>query len=382
MNDFIAYNPVMLHFGRNCTDLLGKTVSEYGKKALLMYGKGSVKRFGYFDLIAKQLKQHGIAMVEYGGIKPNPVATQADEAIAAGRKEKVDFIIALGGGSVIDTAKYVALGIKENIKAWEIASGKRQATQAMPIIAVLTVAATGTEMNQFAVIQNEDTQEKVGYGSPMMFPKHSFLDPQFTYSLPPNHTAYGVVDLMAHAFENFFGAGDAPVTDKITAVIVKEAMDYGVKVLEEPENYEYRANIMQLATLALNGTTAWGKTVGDWGVHSIGHNLSVLYDMPHGATLSIAYLAWFRHISKTKPERIARLSELITGKSDVEAFIHKTEDFFKEINAPVRLADLQIGQEQRDTIIELMKANKVSGTNYQLTDSDYSAITDLMYAGK
>jgi alcohol dehydrogenase YqhD (iron-dependent ADH family) len=379
MRNFTIYNPVKLHFGKNVCETLGEAAKAYGKNVLLLYGKGSAQRFGYYDIVKDQLEKAGMNITEFSGIKPNPINTFADEAAMLGRKAKVDLIVALGGGSVIDSAKYIAVSIKENTKVWDIAKNKTEPKDAVPLIAVLTIAATGTEMNQFAVIQNDETNEKIGYGCDNMYPKESFLDPQFTYSVPPVHTTYGVVDLIAHSLENFFGIGESPLADRVAASVIKEAMHYGPKVLEEPENYEYRANIMMMATMALNGTTAWGKNGGDWGVHSIGHNLSVMFDTSHGASLSVAYPAWFKHIKNTRPERLQRLSELVFDSSSVDDMIHKFEDFFESINAPLKLSEIGIGRSHKQEIIDLMKANKVSGSNYKLSDDDYESLTELMY---
>lgn len=379
MNNFTIYNPVELRFGKNVTDSLGETAKRYGKNVLLMYGKGSALRYGYYNIIKDQLQKAGLDIIEYSGIKPNPINTDADEAAESARKNKIDLIVALGGGSVIDSAKYTAVAAKENVKVWDIAMRKFDNPEGIPLIAILTVAATGTEMNKFAVIQNDESKQKVGYGCDAMYPKASFLDPQFTYSLPPTHTTYGIVDLTAHSLENFFGVGDSPLSDRIAASVIREAMHYGPKVLEEPENYEYRSNIMMQATMALNGTTAWGKNGGDWGVHAIGHNLSVLYDSSHGATLSVAYPAWMKHIQKKRPERLQRLAELVFDTTDAEKMIKGFEDFFQTINAPLRLPEIGIGKDQKQTITDLMKANKVSGSNYRLTEADYEPIVELMY---
>jgi len=376
MKNFNAYNPVNLHFGKGVTEKLGETVKLYGTNVLLMYGKGSVVKFGYYDQVKKQLLDSGLTLSEFSGIRPNPLSTDADRAIKQGKD--TDVIVALGGGSVIDTAKAVSVGIPEQTPVWDIVTGKYTPVKAIPVIAILTVAATGTEMNPFAVLQNPDTQEKNGFGGPLMFPKHSFLDPEFTYSVPLNHTSYGIADLIAHSFENFFGEGDAPLTDRMTSAIVKEAMKFGPRVLQEPHNYENRSNIMMQAMCALNGSTAYGRVSGDWGVHGIGHILSLLYDMPHGASLSIAYPAWLKLMATRIPERIQRLSKLIFGRADVEDFIFKIEQFFVAINCPVRLSDMDIGTEEHEKILELMNTNKVSGYHHELSAEDRKQLLSFM----
>ncbi|MEA2041564.1 MAG: iron-containing alcohol dehydrogenase [Bacteroidota bacterium] len=380
MKNFTAYNPVKLHFGKDVTDKIGKSAKRMGKNVLLIYGGGSVVKYGYFDIIMHRLKQEGLNVVEYAGIKPNPILKNADEAVKLADEQNIDLIVALGGGSVIDTAKYVAVAVPEKLKVWDIVKGKSKPTKALPIISVLTLAATGTEMNPFAVIQNQETKEKLGYGSELMYPKESFSDPQFTYSVPKNQTTYGIVDLIAHSLENFFGAGDSPLTDRFTVSIIKEAMEYAPKLLSEPENYEYRANVMFQATTALNGMTAWGKSGGDWGVHGIGHTLSALYDTAHGASLSVAYLAWFKHFKEKQPERFQKLSSLLFGMKNVDEMIQKFQEFFKKIEAPICMADIDIDGSKKEEIIELMKDTMVNGMNFKMDVSDYEAIIDLMYS--
>lgn len=379
MKNFVAYNPVKLHFGKNVTDKIGESVKEFGTNVLLIYGKGSVQKYGYYDIIKHQLVNAGLNITEYSGIKPNPVTSDADEAVKLGIEKKCDVIVALGGGSVIDSAKYISVAISENFRVWDIVKGKSVPKKAIPLIAVLTLAATGTEMNPFAVIQNNETKEKLGFGLESMFPKESFLDPQFTYSVPPNQTTYGIVDLIAHAFENFFGDGDSPLTDRFTASIITEAISFAPLLLAEPENYYYRANVMFQATTALNGMTAWGKQGGDWGVHDIGHNLSVLYDTPHGASLSIAYLAWFKYFMNKRPKRFEWLAQLLFNSSDIENMISELENFYKSINAPVRLQNIGINVSEKQTIINLLNKNKVNGTNYKLSSESYESIVELMY---
>ena len=379
MENFIAYNPTMLHFGKDVTNKLGKTVSVYGKKALLIYGKASVVKNGYYDKILKQLKDSGLEVIEYSGIKSNPVVTDAEEAVKLGIENNIDVIVALGGGSVIDTSKLVSVAIPENLKIWDIVIGKAKPSRSIPVIAILTLAATGTEMNHYAVIQNQETKEKLGSGTPLMYPKHSFLDPQFTYSVPANYTAFGITDIIAHAFESFFGFGDSPLSDRFTASIVIETMKYGTLVLQEPENYDYRANIMWQSTCALNGMTAWGKTGGDWGVHDIGHTLSMLFDTPHGASLSIAYPAWLKLMKDKIPERIQKLGGLIFGVNDIDLFITKLETFFVSIGSPIRLEEANISRDDRIIILDLMNQNEVSGYNYGLQSLDYENLLEFIY---
>ena len=382
MENFVAYNPVQLHFGKDVVSDLGKTVRQYGTKVLLVYGKGSVKKNGSYNDVIAQLKKFGMEVTEFSGIKSNPVVEDVQNAINLGVEKKVEVVIALGGGSVIDSAKMIALCIPQNLDAWKVMKMKAFATKSLALITVLTLAATGSEMNMFAVIQNTETKEKTAHKNPLLFPKHSFLDPVYTYSVSPEYTAYGIVDLIAHSFEAFFAAGEADLSDRFVQAIVQEAMRYALPVLKEPENYDYRANIMWIATCALNGTTAHGRAgSGDWGVHAIGHTLSVLYDVPHGASLSIAYPAWFKLMKKRIPERIKRLATLIFNVNECDDFIAKLETFFRQIKAPVRLQEIGIDSAKKQEIVDAMIKTKVNGYYQEMNENDLMEITNFMYLG-
>ncbi|MFP4023558.1 MAG: iron-containing alcohol dehydrogenase [Thiohalospira sp.] len=378
MENFTAYNPTKLHFGRDVVEQLGEAAQEYGKKVLLMYGKGSIKKNGIYDQVIKQLKSFDAEIIEYSGIKSNPLVDDVNEAAQLGKLSNIGLIVAVGGGSVIDSAKITALSIANNTDPWAIMKLKVKPKATIPLIAVLTLAATGTEMNGAAVLQNHETDEKIGFVSSLNFPKHSFLDPTFTFSVPKDYTAYGIVDLIAHSLEGFFGEGDATLTDRFVEAIIKEAMEYGPKVLSEPENYEYRAKIMWAATTALNGLTNHGRKSGDWGVHDIGHNISYLFDTPHGATLSIAYPAWLKLQKNRIPERISKLGEHLFGNSSIDETIGRIEKFFKSIGSPIKLSDIGIGEDKKKEITQQMIKNKVNGMVHKLEDDDRKKIVELM----
>lgn len=378
MENFIAYNPVKLHFGRNITNELGNVAASYGKNILLVYGKGSVKKHGYYDLIVEQLKSVDCRIYEFSGIKPNPLVDDVDDAVKYAIDKSIDAIVALGGGSVIDSAKIISVCIPGNHKGWDIMKRNVTPNKAIPVIAILTLAATGTEMNSNAVLQNPATMEKIGYNIKHTFPAHSFLDPQFTYSVPPDQTAYGIVDLIAHTLEIFFGKGDSSLSDRFIASIIRDAMHYGPLLMKELRNYDYRANIMWDATCALNGITSWGKEDGDWGVHAIGHQLSMLYDLPHGATLSIVYPAWLKLQRNRIPERIQTLGKLIFDTENAEETTENLTRFFASLNSPVNLAEVLIGNDKKTEIIELMNKNKVTGFNHKLSDNDHVLLVNHM----
>jgi alcohol dehydrogenase YqhD (iron-dependent ADH family) len=376
--NFTAYNPTRLHFGEGCVEKLGEKSLKYGNKALLVYGQGSVKKYGYYDTVKKQLNLSGIDVVEYSGIKPNPVIEDVEAAAELGRLNKVDMVVALGGGSVIDSAKIIALGIANNEYTWDYLTHNKKPQKTVPLICILTLAATGTEMNAAAVVQNHSTGEKLGYVNELNFPKEAFLDPRFTLTVPKDYTAYGIVDLVAHALEAYFGKGEPELIDQITFSIIKDAMLWGPKLLDNLQNLEYRANIMLDATLALNGLTSYGKKGGDWGVHGIGHEISLLFDTAHGATLSIGYIAWLKLHMNRIPERIIKLGENLFDVKTVDETIFKLEEFFSSINSPVRLSQIELDDINRQNLLIQMNKNNVSGMNHTLSGKDRRQLVELM----
>jgi alcohol dehydrogenase YqhD (iron-dependent ADH family) len=378
MENFIAYIPTSLHFGKGVITGLQEAINPFGKKVLLMYGKGSVLKNGSYKDTLEQLSKSGAEIIKYEGIKPNPVVEDVDSAAELGIAKKVDIIVAVGGGSVIDSAKITAICIHDKVKAWDVVKRKVIPRGAIPLISVLTLAATGTEMNSVAVLQNHKTDEKLGYGHPSMYPKHSFLDPSYTLTVPANYTAYGVVDLVAHCLEAYFGAGDASLSDRFVQSIIKEAMEYGPLLMNDLTNYDLRAKIMWAATNALNGLTSYGRVSGDWAVHGLGHVLSYLYDTPHGASLSIVYPAWLKKMKERNPERIAHLGELLFNQKDTDAAISGLENFFRGLGSPVSLNEIGINEKNLEEILRVMNLNRVSGMNLKLNADDRKEILRLM----
>ncbi len=334
---------------------------------------------GIYHQAIEQLKSINAEVFEYRGIKPNPIVEDVDAAAELGRKNKVDVILAVGGGSVIDSAKIISITIPVAHSGWDFYEGKAEPKTAIPLISVLTLAATGTEMNPFAVIQNKATQQKLGYGHDLTYNKHSFLDPQNTYTVPRDYTAYGVADLIAHCLEAYFGAGDATLSDKLVFAIIKEAQENGEALLNDLENYDLRAKIMYAATMALNKTTMNGRVSGDWGVHSIGHILSLLYDVPHGASLSIVIPAWLRFHQSIIPERIEFLGKNVFDVDTVDETIASFESYFKSIECPIRFSEIARGDEDKAEVLRVMNLNKVGGANLKLNNEDHGKILDLFW---
>jgi len=379
MENFKIENPTTLHFGKDVMSDLGKNIAHYGTKVLLVYGGGSIKKNGIYDKALEQLASIGAEVVEFHGIKPNPLVDDVDEAAEMGRKHNVDVILAIGGGSVIDSAKVISVSIPLETSAWRVMIGLDKPKKAIPLIAVLTLAATGTEMNMFAVLQNEEVNKKIGYGHKLMYPKHSFLDPQHTFSVPKDYTAYGIADLMAHCLENYFGKGEATLSDRFVFSILKEAVEYGPKLLENLQDYELRAKIMYAATMALNGMTSRGRETGDWGVHALGHVISVLFDTAHGATLTIAYIAWMKLHIERAGDRIAELGKAVFDSKNAAETINLFEAFFASIGCPVRLQQAGIEPDEKDKILSTMIKNKVNGGHHKLSEDDLLILVDLMF---
>lgn len=379
MENFILYNPTKIHFGRNVIENLNKSINRYGQKVLLIYGRGSIKKNGIYDQVILQLKKSGAEVTEYAGIRPNPIIEDVDAAATLGREKQVDMILAVGGGSVIDSAKIISITIPVRHSGWEFIKGRKKPQKAIPLIAVLTLAATGTEMNRFAVIQNNETKEKLGYGDMLTYPKESFLDPSYTISVSRDYTAFGIVDLIAHSLEAFFGDGKASLSDRFVYSIILEAMENGVPLLKDLSNYSLREKIMYAATNALNNLTVYGRKSGDWGVHSIGHVLSLLYDVPHGASLSIAYLAWLKLQKDRIPDRITELGLNLFGTSKPGDAIEELESFFSSLESPIRLKDININvSEKREEIYEGMIIGEAGGSHHKLSTKDYHKLIDLM----
>lgn len=379
MIEFTAYNPTKLHFGRGTTGDLGVCARTFGKRALLVYGGGSVKRNGSFDDTLRQLEGSGITVTEFGGIKPNPLVDDVNRASAIGIKEEVDMVVAVGGGSVIDSAKVIAVCVADRCDGWDVMARRHKPVNALPIISVLTLAATGTEMNMSTVLQNRETREKVGLRNELFYPAHSFLDPMYTRSVPADYTAYGIVDLVAHCLEAWFGEGEASLSDRIVISIIREAFEYGPALMKDLDSYQLRAKIMWAATVALNNTTLHGRKSGDWGAHRVSHVLSFLYDTPHGATLSIIYPAWIRVMFGRVRERTEKLGQELFGTTELEGVIEGLKSFFLEIGSPVRCQDAGIEPSCRSEILELLNENRAEGLHHKLSDTEREEILSHLF---
>jgi alcohol dehydrogenase YqhD (iron-dependent ADH family) len=356
MNNFVYHNPTELIFGKGQLSHLGEKVKKLGKSILLVYGGGSIKKFGLYDKVMNILNEQGCRVVELPGVEPNPRLSTVRKGIELCRREKVDWILAVGGGSVIDAAKAVAVGAVYEGDVWDFYTRKAVAKDALPLGTVLTLAATGSEMNRGSVVTNWETKEKYGAGT--TFPTFSILDPEHTFTVPKDQTIYGICDMMSHVFEQYFShTENIPLQTRFAESILLTVIENAEKAIANPEDYDARANLLYCGTMALNGTLPMGVQT-DWATHSIEHAVSAVYDIPHGGGLAIIFPKWMRYVYRENVERFKRFATHVwgvdaTGKTDEAVAlegIEQTEAFFKRIGAPTRLADYQIGDEH----IELM----------------------------
>jgi len=356
MKEFVFYNPTQIVFGENQTKNIGRYLK--CKKCLFLYGGGSIKQNGIYDKVVESLKKYNVLFVEKSGVKPNPVLSFVYEAIELAKKENIDCILAVGGGSVIDSAKAIAAGFYYDGDVWDFFIDKAQIKQALPIYVVLTLSATASEMNSGAVITNEKTKQKFNIRGDALFPKISILDPTNTYTVPKNQVANGSVDAIVHLLEGYFTKQypNTPIQDGFVETLVKTIISSTNQILEEPQNYDARANFMWSATLALNGLTTAGIGAYAFPNHMMGHSLSALYDIAHGSTLSIVFPAWLKYNKDKLAQRLQRFGKEVFGVDNQTQAIEKLEDFFASIGAPTKLKD--VGLSQSD--IEAIAQNAVS----------------------
>ena len=353
MKNFDYLIPTEIFFGEGQIKVLGDQIKKYGSRVLLTYGGGSIKRIGLYDEVVNILKDNGIEFRELGGIDPNPKIDSVREGIKIIRENDIDFILAVGGGSVIDCSKAIAAGYYYQGDPWDFLIRKANVENALPLGTILTIAATGSEMDRIAVISNPETRQKLSFGHISMAPKFSILDPTYTFSLPKNQTAAGVADIMSHTFENYFTLNDgAYLQDRFAEGILKTCIKYGKIAFEEPDNYEARANIMWASSWAINGLLSYGKDV-KWSVHAMEHELSAFYDITHGVGLAILTPVWMEYV--LDDERVDKFVEYGVNVWDIDRnkdkyeiarlAIDKTRDFFKSIGIPMSLREVGIKEE-------------------------------------
>ena len=373
MENFAYYTPTKVVFGKDEEKNVGKLAKEFGaKKVLIHYGGGSAVRSGLIDKIKTSLTEENISFVELGGVKPNPRLSLIYEGIKLAKENSVDFILAVGGGSVIDSAKGIGYGVANpDIEdVWDLYIGKKKTQKCAPIGVVLTIAAAGSEMSGGSVVTKEDEQLKRSYGCDNARPKFAIMNPELTYTLPKYQIACGVVDIMMHTMERYFSpVGNLELTDKIAEGLLRTMIKYGKLSLENPYNYEARAEIMWASSLAHNGLTGCGG-IGDWSTHQLEHDLGGVYDIAHGAGLSAVWGSWARYVYKENPKRFVQFAENVFGiekiGTDEEIAIkgiEAMENFYKDIEMPISISETGINLSDEDVEMLAEKCSN-NGTRY------------------
>ncbi len=382
MKNFTYSIPTVVHFGRGQIAKLGAEVAARASRVLVVYGGGSVKRNGVYDAALDQLRAHGVTWEELDGVEPNPRIGTVRRGVALCREKQLDGVLALGGGSVIDCSKAVAAGALYDGDPWDFPGGKAVPQKALPIFTVLTMAATGSEMDNVAVISDLDSHQKEAFGAPCCLPAVSILDPTYTFSVPASQTAAGTADIMSHTFENYFSPVETSfLADSMAEGILRACVKYGPKAIETPDDYEARANLMWCSSWAINGFLDMGKPVA-WSVHRVEHELSAFYDITHGVGLAILTPNWMRYVLSEKTEhRFAQYGVAVWGldaslpqRQLAETAIEKTRAFFTSLGLPATLREVGIDETHIDEMARKARTAGFDKTFVPLSVEDIANI--------
>lgn len=379
MNKFTYNIPTVIHFGQNQLSRLSK-LTESGKNVLLVYGGGSIKRSGLYDNVLQILTDAGLCVTELSGVEPNPRIESVRKGVELCHAHKIEMVLAVGGGSTIDCAKVIAAGACYDGDAWDLVLDGRKIKAALPIYSVLTIAATGSEMDGFAVISDLEKNEKWGTGSQRLKPRMSILDPEYTFSVSPKQTSAGTADIMSHTLENYFTpVKGAYLQARMCEAVLKTLIHYGPIALEQPDNYEARANLMWASSLAINGLLSGGADVA-WCVHPMEHELSAFYDITHGEGLAILTPFWMDFaLNQDTAWKFAEYGRNVfglTGEDDMtvgKEAIARTRAFFRQMNLPATLHEVGIDSTHFD-IMAQKAADGCKGSFVPLSKDDIKAI--------
>ncbi|MCL7745756.1 iron-containing alcohol dehydrogenase [Halalkalibacter alkaliphilus] len=385
MQDFTFQNGTKIIFGKDQEQVVGQETVVYGKKVLLHFGGGSIKESGLYDRVVQSLQEQGVEIFELGGVKPNPRVSLVREGVTLCKENRIDLILAVGGGSVIDSAKAIAIGVNYDGDVWDFFTGNASVADCLPIGVVLTIPAAGSESSAGSVITNEEGAYKRAVGHETMRPKFAILNPVLTYTLPSYQTACGITDMMAHILERYFtNEKHVDLTDRLCEATLKTIINNAHTVLEEPTNYHARAEIMWAGTLAHNDLLNTGR-IGDWGSHDIEHEISGIYDLAHGAGLAIIFPAWMKYVYKHDVNRFAQFANRVwdveIDLNDLEktalAGIKKTEEFFSSIGMPVTLKEANIDDEHFEEMARKGTERGPLGNFVKLQETDVYNIYQL-----
>ena len=381
MNNYEYCVPTDIRFGKGQIECLRSEISKYGKKILMVYGGGSIRKTGLYDRVYEVLKDYEI--YELAGIEPNPKLSSVKKGADICKENSIDAVLAVGGGSSIDAAKHIACAAFYKGDPWDLVLDRTKVEKALPIFTILTICATGSEMNPGAVISNEKTKEKLEINHPLLYPTLSVCDPTYLFTLPRKQTAAGTADIISHILEQYFQPNDgAYITDRLSEAALKTCFKYGPIALDEPENYEARSNLMWTGSIALNHLLTFGKG-GAWSVHPIEHELSAFYDITHGVGLAILTPAWMRYaLGPATVKRFAVYARNVWGvnEDDDQAAaalgIDLTEKFFMDMGLPSKLS--QIGIDDSAFSLMASEAIRTSGLStrayVKLTQADVEQI--------
>lgn len=354
MNNFSYYNPVRVEFGRGTIARLSDLLSP-DERVLMVYGGGSIRKNGVYDQVKKALA--GRVVEEFGGVEANPQFETLMRAVAVVRSKNITFILAVGGGSVLDGVKFIAAAARFEGEPWDILGKNAEVKAAIPLGTVMTLPATGSETNTFAVISRKETRQKLAFGAEACYPRFAILDPETTLSLPDRQVANGIVDAFIHVLEQYLTCDqDAPLQDRQAEGILLTLIDQTERVLKDPKDYAIRANIMWSATQALNGLIGVG-VAQDWATHMIGHEMTALFGIDHARTLAVVLPSLLRHEKANKKDKLLQYAARVWGLSDgdddtvIEKGIQKTEAFFHRLGLPTRLSDHQVDLKQTEPIV-------------------------------
>lgn len=368
MKNFIFQNTTKLIFGKGMIARLAEEIPA-GRRIMVTFGGGSVKNNGVYEQVINALAKHNF--IEFWGIEPNPRVETLRKAIALGKEKNVDFLLAVGGGSVADGTKLIASGIRNATDPWEIVLNGNKLGEVLPYATVMTLPATGSEMNRGAVISNATTSEKFAFYS--NYPEFSILDPETAFSLPDEQIAYGICDTFVHVMEQYLtSAGQSPLMDRWAEGILGTLIEVAPKIRRDKHDYDAMADLMLSATMALNGFISMGVSQ-DWATHQIGHELTALHGIPHAQTLAIVLPAMMRIFREQKMSKLLQYGERVWGVADgsdsdrAELAVVKTEDFFRSLGLATRLCELNVGEETiREIERRFTERNSVFGEGYNV----------------
>lgn len=387
MDNFEFHNPTRIIFGKGVESQVGDEVAKYSKKALIHYGGGSAIKSGLIDRVRISLKAAGVDFVELGGVQPNPRVALVREGIELCRKESISFILAVGGGSVIDSAKAIGVGVPASHDVWDFYEYIAEPQKMLDVGVVLTIPAAGSESSSSSVVSNEEKQLKRGLSNEIMRPRFAFMNPELTFTLPPYQTACGAADIMAHIMERYFtNTKNVEFTDRLCEAGLKTIINNVPQVLENPNDYDARAEVMWTGCVAHNDLFNTGRE-GDWGSHSIEHEISALFDVAHGAGLAVIFPAWMKYVYKHDVARFSQFAERVWGlemdhfnpEKTALAGIYRTEAFFRSIGLPVRLSEMDVPVE---SIPEMAKKCTGTGTTGNFIKLNTAAVTEIFNLAK